>query len=196
VDRIKIKFELKFVVLIVGTILSVASAWFFTKNSPSFESVIDILQIGLTFSALIYTAMSINASALVNQQAVAVKQKEKVFEFLERFHELDEKGITRRSRLARESIKGKSADTITSTLNENEENRAALFTTLNFFESLALAVTHRIADDNVAYGAFKSIVISHRNSMLTFIEKYRLDNNSPSYLENFADLAECWSKRT
>ena len=74
-DRLRIKIEIKFVVLIVGTLLTILASWYFTKSNPTFEKVIDILKIGLTFSALVYTAMSINACAQVNKSAVIVQKR-------------------------------------------------------------------------------------------------------------------------
>lgn len=195
-DRLKVQFELKFVTLIIGTLLTGISAWYFTKGNPSFENAMDIIQVGIIFFSLIYTAMSINASACVNSNAVLLKKKEKAFDFLDSYHELDREGITKKSKEARAAIKGKNPQEIVQILTGMDEERSALHATLNFLEILSIAVHHDVVDEEIIYAGFQSIVSAHRSAMFGYIENHRIENNSHKYMKNFTDLAEKWFNRT
>lgn len=92
-------------------------------------------------------------------------------------------------------IKDEDSSAFQAVLENCKEEKVALFSMFNYFESISLGIKRNMLDEEFVKGFFKSQFTKYYNKYYFYIEFRRRSNNSPSAWKNFTDLANKWSNQ-
>lgn len=193
-DSIKIKY----VTLTICALLTlIALLWLRAKggDNATFDNYLKIGGFGTALTTLIYTAMNLN---LVYQAQIAnqrLSQKKYSSGLINKYSSPSYIKLTQLAHDLKIDIKNLDSKQVAAHLNkpENTQFKHALAVTLNFLEHLAICIEHDLADEDLLYDYFKSIVVANYFALKTFIEQTRLERSNNRIFVKFEELAISWS---
>ena len=196
-DKFSVKFDMKYIVLVIGFILtSITIALYAWHNQwvLTLDSTIKILGLGVGATTAIYAAMNLRHIYDSHIEAVAHKKKEYSAHLMERWldPEMTKISISANSLLG--EINKKSNDEEAYKLfNEKHDERHSLLSILNFFELMAISINTNVADEPMLKDFFRGVVTSHYNNMIGIIDIRRKKANNQRIFKDFEMFAKKWS---
>lgn len=180
-------------VLAISAIAAICYAWAHGWK-VTLDDVVKILALGAGVATAVYAAMTMDLIYAAHRETTELKRKEFAAHLIERWQ-----GKEMVEKLQAIDPFVKVAETMSSAqarahLETEVPLRHACLSTLNFFEELAIAIAHGLADEPILKAFFRGVVVTYFGKLKHVVEGRRAAQSNMRIYIATQDLAEKWGK--
>ena len=196
-DKFSVKFTLKYIVLILGLVITVfvliIYAWL-NQWILTLDSTIKILGMGVGATTAIYAAMNLHHISDSYINSVDNMKKTSATHLMERWLDLElKKTCINSDSLIHEMDEAENSDEAYKLFLLKDDERYSLLSILNFFELLSISINNEVANEIMLKDFFRGIVVSYYNDMKNIIDIRRTKINNQRLYKDFEILSKRWS---
>lgn len=190
----ELRISIKYAILVVGLILSVVVTvlFYFLDPSRSVQTALMILGTGIALTTLVYAAHNLKLLHESQQTGQDLERKRFSADLIRQYNSPEMTKLTVIAYELKKDIKDLQPGEVVAYLQDDshKKEREAMVLSLNFFERMAIAINHGIADEDLLKDFFRGIVRNNNLTLKGFIELRQRDN--PKVWEKFQKLATKW----
>lgn len=194
-DRLSIKFSIRYVALILSllatVICAVVYAWI-NQWSVTLDAILKIIGIGIAFSTALYAAMSLGSIYDAHKETLNHKKKGYSSQLIDKWLHPEMAKLILKSTPLQNRIKKLNAEQGMKELDKEDSSRHALLTVLNFFEQLSVSINNDLADEKMLKEFFRNIIVTYYNANKGMIDARRKFRNNQKLFSQFEHLAKKW----
>ncbi|HEX8148066.1 MAG TPA: DUF4760 domain-containing protein [Pyrinomonadaceae bacterium] len=196
-DKFKVRFEIKYVALIFGLIITTAVVAVYLRWADSIPQIKEVMAIsagGLALTGLLYNAMSLHSNLKISGQKLINDQRAFSASLIAEWHTPQMSKLTIRGAKLRMGIKNLKGQEVLEILRNDEDAHSAMVAILNYFEKLAICIENGVADEQLLRDFFGGIIRGYHNASMILIEYKRVELEDQKICIFFQNLAERWAK--
>lgn len=188
------------ILVFLSFILLMLLAWYLHQEEPELKKseIIKILNSGLVIIGVIYSILTYESNQIKNRHDTRVRKSSATYDVIKEWHTssmIDYSKICKEFESKKEyALLQNDIGAFMHEFNKgvNLEYRKSLICILNYFESMAVAISEDLMDELFMKKCFSKIFFKFYNAYILFIEERRRIKNDPEMWREFTILVERW----
>lgn len=196
-DKFQIHFEIKYIALIIGLLLTVVGVAIYLHWGESIPQVKEIMAIvggGLALTGLLYSAMNLHHNLRLNEQKLINERKVFSALLIAEWHKPEMTKLTIIGAKLRMSLKNLDARKVLEFLKQDSDAHNAMVAMLNFFEKMAICIENDVADEQLLKDFFQGIIRGYYTTLRGLIQYKRIELEDQNVCIFFEKLAVRWNR--
>jgi hypothetical protein len=198
-NRLKVNFQVKYIVIFLSLIVIVGIILFFTMSKYNigfkFTDIIAYAAGSVAIMALIYHALSLESQYKFHQENLFLTRSQYAYEVISKFNEPHMSTsllfLNKIEEKPNEYFPDKKVQKYLDYIKENPKDRQKMIMIINYYEHLSILIKNNHIEESIVKNNFKTIFVDTFIMMKPYIDHCQL--HSASIWCNYEKLATKWN---